>query len=97
MCPFFVVKGSIFALNSFENLLPPPLSKRLASTYHIIPFLGSLQGDEVVQYFAISVRTAYRLIDVGELRSTKIRGCLKIPIWKIQRYEKKLQEEVVEW
>jgi len=52
--------------------------------------------DEVAQYFAISVRTVYRLIDEGELKRTKIRGCLRIPIWEIQKYEKKLQEEMVE-
>ncbi len=47
--------------------------------------------DEVAEYFAVSVRTVYRLIDEGELKRTKIRGCLRIPLWEIERYEKELE------
>lgn len=50
--------------------------------------------DEVAEYFAISVRTVYRLIDEGELRRTKIRGCLRVPIAEIERYEKRLEKEM---
>lgn len=50
--------------------------------------------DEVADYFAISVRTVYRLIDEGELKRTKIRGCLRIPMWKIERYEKELEKQM---
>jgi len=49
--------------------------------------------DEVADYFAISVRTVYRLIDEGELKRTKIRGCLRIPVWKIERYAKEIEEQ----
>ena len=34
--------------------------------------------DEVSDYFAISVITVYRLMHEGELKRTKIRGCLRI-------------------
>ena len=44
------------------------------------PFKKYYRVDEVAEYFAISVRTVYRLIDEGELRRTKIRGCLRIPV-----------------
>jgi len=50
--------------------------------------------DEVTEYFAILVRTVYRLIDEGELRRTKIRGCLRIPAWEIERYEKELRKRM---
>ena len=50
--------------------------------------------DEVAEYFSISVRTVYRLIEEGELRRTKIRGCLRIPITEIQRYEKDLMKRM---
>jgi len=48
--------------------------------------------DEVAEYFSVSVRTVYRLIEEGELGRTKIRGCLRIPITEIQRYENRLKQ-----
>jgi hypothetical protein len=42
------------------------------------------------------VRTVYRLIDEGDLKCTKIRGCLRIPVWEIERYEKELQRQMLE-
>jgi len=47
-------------------------------------------------HFAISVRTVYRLIDEGDLKRTKIRGCLRIPAREIERYEKELEREMDE-
>jgi excisionase family DNA binding protein len=47
----------------------------------------------VAEYFSISVRTVYRLIDEGELKHTKIRGCLRVPAWEIERYEKELGKQ----
>jgi len=52
--------------------------------------------DEVAEYFSISVRTVYRLIEEGELGRTKIRGCLRIPITEIQRYENRLKKQMAE-
>ena len=52
--------------------------------------------DEVADYFAISVRTVYRLIDESELKRTKIRGCLRIPVWEIERYAKELEKQMLE-
>ena len=49
--------------------------------------------DEVAEYFSISVRTVYRLIDEGDLKRTKIRGCLRIPVWEIERYAKEIEEQ----
>jgi excisionase family DNA binding protein len=57
------------------------------------PFKKYYRVDEVADYFAISVRTVYRLIDEGELKRTKIRGFLRIPAWEIERYEKELKEQ----
>jgi hypothetical protein len=42
------------------------------------------------------VRTTSRLIDEGELKRTNIRGCLRIPVWEIERYEKELEREMDE-
>ena len=49
--------------------------------------------DEVAAYFSISVRTVYRLIDEGELKRMKIRGCLRVPLVEIERYEKELEKQ----
>jgi len=60
------------------------------------PLKQYLRVDEVSDYFAISVRTVYRLIDEGDLKRTKIRGCLRVPVWEIERYEKELEREMEE-
>jgi excisionase family DNA binding protein len=60
------------------------------------PFKQYYRVDEVAEYFAISVRTVYRLIDEGDLKRTKIRGCLRIPVWEIERYENELKREMAE-
>ena len=60
------------------------------------PLKQYLRVDEVADYFAISVRTVYRLIDEGDLKRTKIRGCLRVPVWEIERYEKELKREMEE-
>ena len=38
--------------------------------------------------------TVHRLIDEGDLKRTKIRGCLKIPVWEIERHEKELEKQM---
>jgi excisionase family DNA binding protein len=50
----------------------------------------------VAEYFAVSARTIYRLIDEGKLRRTNIRGCLRMPISDIERYEKELEKQMDE-
>jgi hypothetical protein len=37
-----------------------------------------------------------KVIDEVELRRTKIRGCLCVPIWEIKRYEKELEKQMSE-
>jgi excisionase family DNA binding protein len=42
--------------------------------------------DEVAVYFAVSVRTVYRLLDEGDLQATRIRGCLRVSAEEIIRH-----------
>jgi len=49
--------------------------------------------DEVAVYFAISARTVYRLLDEGNLQTTRIRGCVRISAEEIRRFEERLAEE----
>jgi excisionase family DNA binding protein len=41
--------------------------------------------DQVAVYFAISVRTVYRLLDEGNLNGTKIRSCLRVSVEELNR------------
>ncbi|MFH1079144.1 MAG: helix-turn-helix domain-containing protein [Pseudomonadota bacterium] len=43
--------------------------------------------DEVAVYFSISVRTVYRLIDEGELQGCRIRGCVRVSVEEMKRFE----------
>lgn len=49
--------------------------------------------DEVAAYFAISMRTVYRLLDEGDLQATHIRKCLRVSAEEIRRFEESLEEE----
>lgn len=41
-------------------------------------------------YFVISVWTVYRPLGEGNLRSTKIRGCLRVAAEALKRFEESL-------
>ncbi len=46
--------------------------------------------EEVAEYFAVSVRTVYRLIDEGDLRANRIRGCLRVSVEEIMSYAERI-------
>lgn len=46
--------------------------------------------DEAAEYFAVSVRTVYRLIGKGRLNRSKIRGCPRVPPEEIRRCKREL-------
>ncbi|MDO8724429.1 MAG: helix-turn-helix domain-containing protein [Syntrophales bacterium] len=48
--------------------------------------------DEVAIYFAMSARTVYRLLDEGDLRATRIRGCVRVSAEEIRRFEETLAD-----
>ena len=47
---------------------------------------------EVAVYFGISERTAYRLLDEGDLQATRIRRCLRVSAEEIRRFEEALAD-----
>jgi excisionase family DNA binding protein len=49
--------------------------------------------DEVAVYFAVSARTVYRLLDMGDLQATRIRGCLRVSSDELKRFEVLLERE----
>jgi excisionase family DNA binding protein len=48
--------------------------------------------DEVADYFSISARTVYRLLDDGDLKASRIRGCLRVSAEEIKRFEKNVED-----
>jgi excisionase family DNA binding protein len=48
--------------------------------------------DAVTVYFAISMRTVYRLLDDGDLQATRIRGCVRVSAEEIKRFEERLAD-----
>lgn len=46
--------------------------------------------EEVALYFGISARTVYRLLDDGDLRVIRIRGCVRISAEELRRFEELL-------
>ena len=43
--------------------------------------------NEVAAYFDISERTVYRLLDMGDLQATRIRGCRRVSLDELKRFE----------
>jgi excisionase family DNA binding protein len=46
--------------------------------------------DEVADYFAVSERTVYRLLDEGDLQTIRIRGFRRVSLEEIRRFEERL-------
>lgn len=49
--------------------------------------------DEVARYFAVSDRTIYRLIDMGDLKAIRLRDCLRISLKEIQGFEARRRDD----
>jgi excisionase family DNA binding protein len=45
--------------------------------------------DEVARYFAVSDRTIYRLIDMGDLKVIRLRDCIRISAEEIRSLEER--------
>ena len=49
--------------------------------------------DEVAHYFAVSDRTIYRLIDMGDLRVVRLRDCIRISAEEIREFEARRKDD----
>ena len=45
--------------------------------------------DEVAAYFAVSVRTIYRMIYDGEIKTIRIRGLIRISVEELRAFEER--------
>jgi len=61
-----------------------------ASPHHLKRYY---RVDEVADYFSISVRTVYHLLEEGNLQAARIRKCVRISSAEIGRFEKILTED----
>jgi len=43
--------------------------------------------------FDISPQTVYRMIDLGELKAVRLRGCLRVSAEELRRYVKRRQTD----
>ena len=49
--------------------------------------------DEVAIYFSVSDRTIYRLIDMGDLKVVRLRGCIRISTEEIREFEERWRDD----
>jgi excisionase family DNA binding protein len=49
--------------------------------------------DEVARYFAVSDRTIYRLIDMGDLKVIRLRDCIRISVDEIRSLEERQRDD----
>ncbi|MBM4314168.1 MAG: helix-turn-helix domain-containing protein [Deltaproteobacteria bacterium] len=49
---------------------------------------------EVAARFAISSQTVYRMIDMGDLKAIRLRGCLRVSVKELRRYEKRRRTDI---
>jgi len=49
--------------------------------------------DEVARYFAVSDRTIYRRIDMGELKVVRLGVCVRIPLEEVLAFEARQRED----
>jgi excisionase family DNA binding protein len=50
--------------------------------------------DEVADYFRVSNRTIYRLIELGDIKAIRLRECIRIPAEEIRECEKRWSVEL---
>lgn len=50
--------------------------------------------DEVARYFAVSDRTIYRRIDMGDLKVVRVGVCVRIPLEEILAFETRQRENL---
>ena len=44
--------------------------------------------------FSVSPQTVYRMIDLGELKAVRLRGCLRVSAEELRRYEKRRRADL---
>jgi excisionase family DNA binding protein len=64
-----------------------------ASTFVSLTTRRYFRVDEVARYFAVSDRTIYRLIDMGDLKVIRLRDCIRISAEEIRSLEERQKDD----
>lgn len=64
-----------------------------ASTAFSLTTRRYFRVDEVARYFAVSDRTIYRLIDMGDLKVIRLRDCIRISAEEIRSLEERQKDD----
>jgi len=56
-----------------------------------IPKKRYFRVDEVAEYFSVTKRHIYNLIEARRIRAIRIGKCVRIPYSEIEKYERKLR------
>jgi excisionase family DNA binding protein len=48
---------------------------------------------EVAVHFSISSQTVYRMIDMGDLKAIRLRGCLRVSADELRHFEKRRRDD----
>ena len=49
--------------------------------------------DEVACYFSVCEQTVYRLIDMGDLKAIRLRGCIRVPAEELREFEERQRDD----
>lgn len=49
--------------------------------------------DEVARYFSVCEATIYRLIDMGDLKAIRLRGCIRVPAEELREFEERQRDD----
>jgi excisionase family DNA binding protein len=63
-------------------------SQKLAASI-LPPLKRYYRVDEVAEYFAVSERTIYRMIYTGEIKTIRIRDCIRISVEEMRAFEER--------
>jgi len=49
--------------------------------------------DEVAHYFSVCEQTIYRLIDMGDIKAIRLRGCIMVPAEELREIEERQRDD----
>ncbi|OIP89453.1 MAG: hypothetical protein AUK26_11485 [Syntrophaceae bacterium CG2_30_58_14] len=63
------------------------------STISSAPTKRYYRVNEVAIYFSVCEQTIYRLIDMGDMKAIRLRGCIRVPAEELRQFEERLRDD----
>lgn len=76
-----------------EALLPAGGIEGKVNTISSAPTKRYYRVDEVARYFSVCEQTIYRLIDMGDMKAIRLRGCIRVPADELRQFEERLRDD----